>query len=113
MGVIDHGTGVGASIGRPAAGKTGTTQNYGDAWFVGFVPQLSTAVWVGDAARITPMTQVLGRRVSGGWVAGEPSLLGFALAAVVVVVGLAVVVEDFGFGRVVGGDVAGGWFGGA
>lgn len=35
-------------IGRPAAGKTGTTQNYRDAWFVGFIPQLSTAVWVGN-----------------------------------------------------------------
>ncbi|MEY2568362.1 MAG: penicillin-binding protein [Actinomycetota bacterium] len=66
IGVIDHGTGTGANIGRPAAGKTGTTQNYGDAWFVGFVPQLSTAVWVGNAEKITPMTHVHGRRVTGG-----------------------------------------------
>jgi penicillin-binding protein 1A len=66
MGVIDHGTGTGAAIGRPAAGKTGTTQNYGDAWFVGFVPQLSTAVWVGNAEKISPMTHVHGRRVTGG-----------------------------------------------
>ena len=66
MGVMERGTGTGARIGRPAAGKTGTTQNYGDAWFVGFVPQLSTAVWVGDPDRIEPMTSVRGRRVSGG-----------------------------------------------
>jgi penicillin-binding protein 1A len=66
MGVIDHGTGTAAQIGRPAAGKTGTTQNYGDAWFVGFVPQLSTAVWVGNPEKITPMTHVHGRRVTGG-----------------------------------------------
>jgi membrane peptidoglycan carboxypeptidase len=40
-------TGAGASIGRPAAGKTGTTNNSTAAWFVGYTPQLSTAVWVG------------------------------------------------------------------
>ena len=66
MGVIERGTGTGARIGRPAAGKTGTTQKYGDAWFVGFVPQLSTAVWVGYPEKIEPMTNVHGRRVSGG-----------------------------------------------
>jgi membrane peptidoglycan carboxypeptidase len=41
-------TGALAAIGRPAAGKTGTTQGYGAAWFDGFTPQLATAVWVGD-----------------------------------------------------------------
>lgn len=46
-GVIDHGTGTGADIGRPAAGKTGTTSDNKDAWFVGYVPQLTAAVWVG------------------------------------------------------------------
>jgi penicillin-binding protein 1A len=66
MHVVEQGTGTAARIGRPVAGKTGTTQNYGDAWFVGFVPQLSTAVWVGNPDRIEPMTSVHGRRVSGG-----------------------------------------------
>ncbi|MEY2475634.1 MAG: penicillin-binding protein [Actinomycetota bacterium] len=66
MGVVDGGTGTAARIGRPAGGKTGTTQNYGDAWFVGFVPQLSTAVWVGNSEKIVPMRNVHGRRVSGG-----------------------------------------------
>jgi penicillin-binding protein 1A len=66
MGVVERGTGTAARIGRPAAGKTGTTQRYGDAWFVGFVPQLSTAVWVGHPEKIEPMTNVHGRRVSGG-----------------------------------------------
>ena len=66
LGVVERGTARAAQIGRPMAGKTGTTQNYGDAWFVGFVPQLSTAVWVGDPDKITPMTNVHGIRVSGG-----------------------------------------------
>jgi penicillin-binding protein 1A len=66
IGVVERGTGRAAQIGRPAAGKTGTTQNYGDAWFVGFVPQMATAVWVGDPEKITPMTNVHGRSVSGG-----------------------------------------------
>ena len=66
LSVVEQGTGTAARIGRPVAGKTWTTQNYGDAWFVGFVPQLSTAVWVGYPDRIVPMTNVHGRRVSGG-----------------------------------------------
>ncbi|MFN6461257.1 MAG: transglycosylase domain-containing protein [Nostoc sp. DedVER02] len=45
--VISEGTGKGAAIGRPAAGKTGTTSSEKDIWFVGTVPQLTTAVWVG------------------------------------------------------------------
>jgi penicillin-binding protein 1A len=45
--VIEGGTGTGAQIGRPAAGKTGTAQEYRDAWFVGYTPQLATSVWVG------------------------------------------------------------------
>jgi penicillin-binding protein 1A len=45
--VLQYGTGTGASYGCPAAGKTGTTSNYTDAWFVGYTPKLSTAVWVG------------------------------------------------------------------
>ena len=46
--VLISGTGGGMGIGRPAAGKTGTTDTYIDAWFVGYTPDLSTAVWVGD-----------------------------------------------------------------
>jgi membrane peptidoglycan carboxypeptidase len=49
-GVIVSGTGANhGQIGRPAAGKTGTTDNHFDAWFVGYIPQLVTAVWVGDS----------------------------------------------------------------
>ena len=50
QGVITSGTGTAAGIGRPAAGKTGTTNNYTNAWFVGYTPTLSTAVWMGNAA---------------------------------------------------------------
>jgi len=57
--VITAGTGTHADIGRPAAGKTGTSQNWRDAWFVGFTPDLLTAVWVGnDDDR--PMAKVTG-----------------------------------------------------
>ena len=45
--VINQGTGRAAAIGRPAAGKTGTTDDFADAWFVGFTPDLVAAVWVG------------------------------------------------------------------
>lgn len=47
-GVIDHGTGRAAAISRPAAGKTGTTDDNKDAWFVGYTPDIVTAVWIGD-----------------------------------------------------------------
>jgi penicillin-binding protein 1A len=46
-GVIQYGTGTGANIGRPAAGKTGTTDEHKDAWFVGYTPDISTSVWIG------------------------------------------------------------------
>lgn len=61
-GVIDGGTGRRANIGRPAAGKTGTATNNTDIWFVGYTPQLATAVWMGhvDAQRS------LGSSVFGG-----------------------------------------------
>ncbi|GAB4247173.1 MAG: hypothetical protein Kow00129_07660 [Thermoleophilia bacterium] len=65
-GVIERGTGRAADIGRPAAGKTGTTQQYRDAWFVGYTPQMVTAVWVGYPDSQKEMTDVHGRRVTGG-----------------------------------------------
>ena len=64
--VIERGTGTAAAIGRPAAGKTGTTDDYADAWFVGYTPQLVTAVWVGYPEGRIPMTSVHGIRVMGG-----------------------------------------------
>ena len=47
QGVIAHGTGTAANIGRPAAGKTGTTSDYRDAWFVGYTPDIVVGVWIG------------------------------------------------------------------
>jgi penicillin-binding protein 1A len=64
--VIQRGTGRAAAIGRPAAGKTGTTNDYGDAWFVGYTPDLVAAVWVGYPQGRIPMTSVHGIRVFGG-----------------------------------------------
>ena len=64
--VIERGTGTAADIGRPAAGKTGTTNDFGDAWFVGYTPQLVTAVWVGYPQARIPMTSVHGMAVYGG-----------------------------------------------
>jgi penicillin-binding protein 1A len=65
-GVIAHGTANNARIGQWAAGKTGTTQSYRDAWFVGFSGDLVTAVWVGHRAAQVPMTSVHGIRLTGG-----------------------------------------------
>jgi penicillin-binding protein 1A len=60
--VVQFGTAMKAkSLGRPAAGKTGTTQDFTDAWFMGFTPQLTAGVWVGyDDKQIS-----LGKRESG------------------------------------------------
>jgi len=63
QGVISHGTGGAAQIGRPEAGKTGTGENYQDAWFMGYIPQLCTGVWVGYSKQEIPMR---GLRVLGG-----------------------------------------------
>jgi penicillin-binding protein 1A len=57
--VITSGTGRGAAIGRPAAGKTGTTQEYRDAWFIGYTADLVAGVWLGNDDN-TPMRQVTG-----------------------------------------------------
>jgi penicillin-binding protein 1A len=46
-GVVQKGTGTAANFGRPIAGKTGTAENYQDAWFCGYTPQLATCVWMG------------------------------------------------------------------
>jgi penicillin-binding protein 1A len=67
-GVIRSGTGTRAALpDRVVAGKTGTTENYGDAWFVGYTPQLATAVWVGYPNKLKPMlTEYHGQAVAGG-----------------------------------------------
>jgi len=67
-GVVTSGTGTAAALpDRRVAGKTGTTENYGDAWFVGYTPQLVTAVWVGYPNTLRPMlTEFHGRPVVGG-----------------------------------------------
>jgi penicillin-binding protein 1A len=66
--VVSRGTGRRASLpDHPAAGKTGTTENYGDAWFVGYTPQLAVAVWVGYPKELRPMlTEFDGEPVAGG-----------------------------------------------
>jgi len=65
MGVIQNGTGSSAkALGFPAGGKTGTTDNYRDAWFIGFTPEIVTAVWVGREDK-----KSLGEMETGGRVA--------------------------------------------
>ncbi len=67
--VVRGGTGRQAQLsdGRQVAGKTGTTENYGDAWFVGYTPQLVAAVWVGYPNTLRPMlTEYHGQAVAGG-----------------------------------------------
>jgi membrane peptidoglycan carboxypeptidase len=60
-GVIQFGTGAtNGQLYRPEAGKTGTNENYQDAWFVGYVPQETTAVWVGYPGNPRPMLGVEG-----------------------------------------------------
>ena len=59
--VVSGGTGKEAALGRPVAGKTGTTSSERDVWFVGYVPQLAAAVWIGKDD-FTP----LGQGVTGG-----------------------------------------------
>jgi penicillin-binding protein 1A len=59
--VVQFGTGVRAKeIGRPSGGKTGTTNDFTDAWYIGFTPQITTGVWVGNDAHVT-----LGKKETG------------------------------------------------
>jgi penicillin-binding protein 1A len=61
-----QGTGTRANIGCPVAGKTGTTDNFNDAWFVGYTPTFSTAAWVGYPNALREMRSVHGISVAGG-----------------------------------------------
>lgn len=62
-GVITRGTGTAASIGRPAAGKTGTTDDNHDAWFIGYTPDIVTAVWIGDDTGSQSLGEIYGGTV--------------------------------------------------
>lgn len=62
---MQSGTGTGAYFGQPAAGKTGTTDNYADAWFCGYTPRLEATVWIGYPRGEVPMLNVHGIAVSG------------------------------------------------
>lgn len=63
--VITNGTGTAARLDRPAGGKTGTTSDERDIWFIGYVPQLSVAVWIGN----DDYSQLWGGATGGGFVA--------------------------------------------
>jgi penicillin-binding protein 1A len=54
--------------GQPSAGKTGTSQDFTDAWYVGFTPHLSTSVWMGHPEEKVAMTDIQGRDGTGGWI---------------------------------------------
>jgi penicillin-binding protein 1A len=70
QGVVSGGTGTAAALGTwPVAGKTGTTQDYTNAWFVGFTRQVSTAVWVGFPGTPDPLSLYFGGSVFGGTLA--------------------------------------------
>jgi membrane peptidoglycan carboxypeptidase len=68
-GVIKRGTGRRADIGRPAAGKTGTTSDYKDAWFIGFTPQLTAVTWMGNDNN-TPLQIFANGKPTGKGIAG-------------------------------------------
>jgi len=73
QGVVQHGTGTAAALGsRPVAGKTGTAENFQDAWFCGYVPQLATCVWVGYPRGEIPLYGIEGvAGVAGGTLPAE------------------------------------------
>jgi penicillin-binding protein 1A len=68
-GVIDRGTGrLASALGRPAAGKTGSTNDFSNAWFIGFTPNLATGVWVGyDQPRSLGHDETGGRLAAPIW----------------------------------------------
>jgi penicillin-binding protein 1A len=76
-GVVQHGTGWRArSLGRPAAGKTGTTDQFMDAWFIGYTPELITGVWVGfDEERSLGENETGARAASPIWVSFMSKIL--------------------------------------
>jgi penicillin-binding protein 1A len=82
--VVRKGTGRRAQIGRPLAGKTGTSEEFHDAWFVGYTPDLVTAVWVGYRRGQISMRNVRGVSVVGGSFPSQMfrSFMSFALADV-------------------------------
>ncbi|NLG85105.1 MAG: PBP1A family penicillin-binding protein [Firmicutes bacterium] len=65
QGVVERGTGVRARIDRPAAGKTGTTSDYSDGWFIGYTPELLAGVWIGNDQSNRPMKTAEGYLGSG------------------------------------------------
>ncbi|MEG6586024.1 transglycosylase domain-containing protein [Dendrosporobacter sp. 1207_IL3150] len=65
MGVLEAGTGTAANIGRPAAGKTGTTDNYETAWFIGYTPELVAGIYVGNDDRTS--VGISGSQVAAFW----------------------------------------------
>ena len=73
--VVQYGTGYGADFGHPEgiAGKTGTSEDYGDAWFVGYTPELSTAIWMGYSDSRSPLTNVKGQARVFGATFGVPT----------------------------------------
>ncbi len=77
-GVVERGTGQPAkAVGRPVAGKTGTTNDYSNAWFVGFTPRLVTGVWVGyDRPRSLGRDETGGRLAAPIWAAYMTRVLG-------------------------------------
>jgi penicillin-binding protein 1A len=104
QGVVQRGTGVaaGAGLGRQIAGKTGTTQDFQDAWFAGFTPDLVTVVWIGYD---TPTS--LGNNETGGAIAAPiwHDFMAFALKnrpklQFVAPPGLTIASYDSGFGTV-------------
>jgi penicillin-binding protein 1A len=77
-GVVERGTGQGAkALGRPVAAKTGTTNDYSNAWFIGFTPRLATGVWIGyDRPRSLGKDETGGRTAVPIWTAYMTRVLG-------------------------------------
>lgn len=102
--VIVTGTGTAAAIGRPAAGKTGTATDFRNAWFVGYTPNLATAVWMGYRDTNQPLLHIHGvAQVAGGTIPAQmwSSYMKKALAGVPV--------SQFGIPALSPGNAAGGF----